>query len=199
MRKIPAWIVAVTGASLVIAATLIHSIWFYNIQKELEELRTNISKAQKGVENMWASHSLADQREANADLLFGLGNILADSSNVNQLLFSQSAVNFRGAVMSMYAATDLTILSSPPTGIQKAEALLKSGDADSYTLFKREIDRLRLISRDDINARATKIADMEARRHALIARQTQLFSIYIALNLLGLIIVMVKDLPVWKH
>ncbi len=64
--------------------------------------------------------------------------------------------------------------------------------------LKSEIDRLRLLSQTHISGRADDIRAAESRVESLQARESWVYLAYVFFNLLGLMVTMCKDLPVWK-
>ncbi len=75
--------------------------------------------------------------------------------------------------------------------------LLHQTRAD-ITAVKSEIDRLRLLSQTHIGGRADDSRAAESRGESLQARESWVYLAYVFFNLLGLMVTMGKDLPVWK-
>ena len=113
-------------------------------------------------------------------------------------LLEQAAYQLRGAVLSMWAASGESVPDTPPTAVAAADERLRNGDTDGYTSLRSEIDRLRLLSRLHLNGLADGIRASETRIESLQASESWLYLAYVFFNLLGLMVTMCKDLPVWR-
>ena len=76
--------------------------------------------------------------------------------------------------------------------------MLSEGKVNGYYRLKSEIDRFRELSANYINDQIGVIMPLESIVEALRARESFLYMTYVFFNLLGLMITMCKDLPVWK-
>ena len=101
-------------------------------------------------------------------------------------------------MLSMWAASGEPVPDIPTEAIAAAEELLREGNTNGYVSLKSEINRLRLLSQTHINERAADIRAAESRVEALQARESRVYLAYVFFNLLGLMVTMCKDLPVWK-
>ena len=195
LSKIPSWAVAVAGGVIVIAATATSTMLLYQIRTDINAMKSEIADTRRAADRLWSNHRQADQRSTSADVFFGQA---LGSDTSRSFLLEQAAHQLRGAVLSMWAASGEPVPDKPPETIAAAERQLRAGDARGYGSLKNEIDRLRLLSQKHINKRAGDIRAAESRVESLQARQSWVYLAYVFFNLLGLMVTMCKDLPVWK-
>ena len=194
--KIPSWAVAVAGAAIAIAATATSTTLLHQTRGDITAMKSKIADTRREVDRLWSSHLQADQRATTADVFFAQA-LGADASHQSFLL-EQSAYQLRGAVLSMWAASGESVPDYPPEAIAEAERLLSEGVRNGYVSLKLEIDRLRLLSQKHISGRADNIRAAESRIDSLQARESWIYLAYVFFNILGLMITMCKDIPVWK-
>ena len=83
--------------------------------------------------------------------------------------------------------------------VRKLEKRLLGGDLKAYRELKDKIDGLRLESSTAINAIAERRLSLKREIMKQESRKDHVILLQIALNLFGLTIVMLKDLPVWRN
>lgn len=98
----------------------------------------------------------------------------------------------------MWAASGEPVPDEPPEEIATFEEQLRKGNADGYASLKAEIDRLRLLSQTRLNALSSETRAAESRIASLQTRESWVYLAYVFFNLLGLMVTMCKDLPVWR-
>ena len=201
--RIPSWVVGLVGALVVIVATITSAISLHSTRADITSSRSEIATLRDRVDSLWSSHRLADQRSTAADVFLAMAlrenrNDASDASTLSVLL-DQAAGQLQGAVLAMSAASGETVPDEPPDDIRNFYAALLSGDLSGYTGLKSEIDRLRLLSQSTINQISTNVSSVELHIDSLEARESTLYMAYVFFNLLGLMITMCKDLPVWKR
>ena len=195
LSKIPSWAVAVAGAAIVIIATATSTIVPHQTRKSINVMQLEIVETRRAVDRLWSSHLQADQRSASADVFFAQ----ALGSDIGQgFLLEQAASQLAGAVLSMMAASGEPVPDVLPATIAAEKRLLVDGKAQGYVSLKSEIERLRLRSQRHINGRVDEIPAKESLVESLQARESRVFLAYVFCNLLGLLVTMCKDLPVWK-
>ena len=114
------------------------------------------------------------------------------------VLLQQSAYQLRGAALSMRAASREPVPDATPEDIAAFEKQLSEGDARGYVSLKAEIDRLRLLSQSRLNALSDEARAAGSRIESWRARESWVYLAYVFFNLLGLMVTMCKDLPVWR-
>ena len=195
LSNIPSWVVAVIGAFIVIVATATSVTLIHQTGEEIAKAKAEIMTLQDQRDLLWSSHFLADQRSTAAD--FFLAEALGESPNTSFLL-DRTAYQLQGAVLAMLVSSGEEVPGQTPEKIQKFIAALRKGDKSAYTGLQSEIDRLRLLSQSYINQLSADIRSIESRIESLDARESSLYLVYVFFNVLGLIVTMCKDLPVWK-
>ena len=193
---IPSWAIAIAGAVIAIAATAISSTLLYHIQGDIAAIKSEISDARIASDRLWRSHLQADQRSTTADVF--LAHALGAEASHQSFLHEQAANQLFGAVLSMWAASGEPVPDGPPNAIVEAKRQLHEGDVEGYVLLKSKIDQLRLLSQEHINGQADDIQAAESRIESLQVRESRIYLAYVFFNLLGLMVTMCKDLPVWK-
>ena len=195
LSKIPSWAVAVAGAAIAIAATATSTMLLHQTLVDITAMKSEIADTSRAADRLWSNHLQADQRSTAADVFFAQA---LGSDTSRSFLLEQAAYQLRGAVLSMWASSGEPMPDRPPETIAAAERLLREGNASGYVSLKSEIDRLRLLSQTHLNGRADDIRAAESRVESLQARQSWIYLAYVFFNLLGLMVTMCKDLPVWK-
>ena len=193
--KVPSWAVAVGGAAIAIIATATSTTLLHQTRANIAEASSEIAESRLAMDRLWSSHVQADQRSASADVFFA--QALAPNPN-RVFLLEQSAYQLRGAVLSMRAASGEPVPDATPEEIAAFERQLSDGDARGYVSLKTEIDRLRLLSQSRLNTLSDEVRTAESRIESWRTKESWVYLAYVFFNLLGLMVTMCKDLPVWR-
>lgn len=198
MSRIPSWAVAIAGALILIVATATSSILLHKTKERTTSIRSELKTLREQKDLFWSSHLLADQRSTAADIFFG--QALGVGSNIAFLL-GQTAGHLQGAVLAMWAASGEPVPAVPPKKIQSLHNDLRKGNQllSAYMGLKSEIDRLRLLSQSHVNRLSSDIDAKESVIQSLESRETSIYLAHIFFNLLGFIVTVCKDLPVWRN
>ena len=148
---------------------------------------------------MWDNHKLADLREAFSDQMLGM--FLAGDSQHQDFFLKQSGLYLRGSVLAMTAAAskgDREMAELQKYTVQR-EKRLSAGDIAAYRELKAKIDELRLGSAQAIETIGKDRLGLESQIGELESRRELVRILSIGLSLLGLVIVMLKDFPVWRR
>ena len=196
LQLIPSWLVGLTGALLVLLSTGLSSIFWSSLDEKIRTKQSDLTKLSKKSDLMWGSHQLGDQRVAFSEQLLGMFLV---GERRPEFFLTASGYHLRGAVLAMMTAAD----ESDDQGTLQREVgvlerRLSTGDLKAYSELRSKMDELRLKSRDAINDLAEERGTLESDIRELEAKKELVRLFSVALNLLGLIIVMLKDLPVWK-
>ena len=195
LSSIPSWAVAVAGAAIAIVATVTSTVLLHQSRASIAGERSEIAETYREVDRLWSSHRQADQRSTAADVFFA--QAIGEESS-RELLLQLAAQQLRGAVLSMWVASGEPVPERTPAEIAELEARLGKGDVGGYAPLKAKIDELRLLSQSHLNEKSARIRAGEARIEALEARESAIYLAYVFFNLLGLMVAMCKDLPVWR-
>ena len=175
LSRIPSWVVAVTGAAIVIVATGTSSTLLYQTRADIGDVRSEIAETSQEVDRLWSNHRQADQRSTAADIFFAqaLGE---DSSRL--VLLQLAAQQLRGAVLSMWVASGKPVPEQTPVEIAALEDRLGKGDIGGYAPLKAKIDELRLLSQSHLNGISAGIRAAEARIERLQGRESWIYLAY---------------------
>ena len=99
----------------------------------------------------------------------------------------------------MWVASGKPVPEQTPAEIAALEDRLGKGDIGGYAPLKAKIDELRLLSQSHLNGISAGIRAAEARIERLQGRESWIYLAYVFFNLLGLMVTMCKDLPVWRQ
>ena len=198
-RIIPAWMIGTTGAILILAATGINSVVTPNLDAAVEEQERKSAKLDSEAKNMWLSHARADDLENAAK------RQLAICSETRHSNLSSCLVNvydlYMAAILNMLAASGRDDIDDPAHE-ERAHSLLRALDADDTTNLSEVtgwISELRLQSQAGINLRRKNIKTLKEtidddRRN----RQIITLFWFPILNLTGLFLVLLSNLPIWR-
>ena len=170
------------------------------------DARLNEAQAVNGDLNAYAGqrlsqHLMAEARGATADLMFALAvDPVRNGARPNSLLLIHAGTNLHAAIRLMWLSTpgaekeNLETLSST---LDDLVAKLVSGEITAYL----EMTKI-LQDQDSRSNRASRkfVAqneESEARVRGLRRRADRVRDLQAGLNILGLVIVLLKDLPVW--
>lgn len=191
LRNIPSWSIGAFGASLVIVATLISHLAIRSVNDEIIELDSKIKEINLSVDRLWDSHKLSDNRKFSVDLFV---TQLSGPDKNQAVVLSNIADYMMGSILAMYSATDLDIPKSGPGEID----LLRQGNWDAYKKLEKLLESLRKKSIEAINKRKIQKDKLIAEKQKFEQREKAVNFWFTFLNILGLIVVLLKDLPVWK-
>ncbi|MYD31668.1 MAG: hypothetical protein F4142_02265 [Nitrospira sp. SB0675_bin_23] len=191
LKSIPSWSIGAFGASLVIVATLISHLAIRSLNDEVIKLDGKIREINLSVDRLWDSHKLADNRKFSVNLFM---TQLSSSDKNREIMLSNIAYYMKGSVLAMYSATDLNI----PKNEHREIDLLRRGDLNAYKKLEELLESLREKSKDAINKRKIQKDALIAEKQKLEHKERSVNFWFMFLNILGLIVVLLKDLPIWK-
>lgn len=197
LSRIPSWVVAVAGATIIIVATATSSTILHKTQTRIGETVSEIAQASSQFDRMWSSHLISDRRSAAADSLFGQA-LGSDSREAQNFLLKQTGYHLRGSLLAMMLAAEANVSDSTPTEITDLEKELERGNYRAFNAFKDMIDKLRLRSQKVLNDKGSTIRELQKNMQLLRRQESILYLAVVFFNLLGLIVVMCKDLPIWR-
>lgn len=197
LSKIPSWVIAVFGAAIIIISTATSSTILHNIRAGVGNGLADIAEANAQFDRMWNSHLMSDRRSSVADSLFGQA-LVSNSVEAKTFLLKQSGYHLRGSLLAMMVAADADISDETPREIDEIEEQLANGEYRAFAKFKEMINQHRLTSQKVLNDKRTMIRELQNSSELLRRQESIVHLAIVFFNLLGLIIVMCKDLPVWR-
>jgi len=169
-----------------------------SLDEVVQEIENNIDDGNTKVDLLWNNHQLADEREARGEVF--LGAYLSASPGHEEFFLVRAGTSFRGAVLAMIAAADQgERIDELRREVARLEQLMRSDVSTAYAEFKGLIDSLRLQSQRAINAESASVRTFQQNKRAEETRRDRLRLVFVGLSLLGLAMVLLKDLPVWKR
>ena len=195
---IPSWSVAVFGSFLIVLSTIIGSIFLDKKQSEIESKTEEIVKLEERFRRGWDNHILAEQRMATSEVFAGL--ISMDISNTSeQFLLPRSGKYARDAILTMYISADLVDeFDNKEAEIQHLVNALRQGNRNAYDKLFSLLDEARLESADTLNNLRIQILEITEDKIKLRSSWSYFLVISSFLNIAGLVIVLLKDLPIWR-
>lgn len=198
-QKVPAWLIGLAGASLILIATAINSLVAPNLDAKLTKLETRSTALDQEAKNLWMSHTRADDIEVTA-----MGQLtICSQMRGSPLAACHVTVSgmYRTVILNMLAASGRDV--EDPKHEKRAKLLLEkiaTSDVSSLAKVVSWINELRLESRDAINSRRENIEKLQNRITADKSSHERVTVIWSALlNVFGLLLVLLKDLPIWRR
>ena len=214
--RIPSWAVALCGSFLVVVSTVLGTVVLKKLDTDIEKISRDISQREAHIQRTLDSIRLADQKAERADLLAAL--IAKDQTHgERKFIIPRTAASILGAICTMRSSyEDITIcgddeMTMPETNSEDGRietvsmdkiALLvnefKSGNLNAYDTLVSVLAIERFSSAAKLNEEREHISKLENQRSRIRSRSKTYGIIQVSLNLLGLVIVLLKDLPVWR-
>ena len=198
LSRIPSWVVAVAGGAVVVVATAIFGLGYQQVHSEKVRLAQEAVSARDLADRLWASHLNGDRRANEGDVFraLAIGARFSGNERLAEYAFDRAAVRLRAAVQSTVAAANL---DAAPLDVRAVEERVRRGDASAYVEISDVIDDLRNQSIKEIKDLDARAAELGARTRTMDGELALIYAAHVFFNILGLCIVMCKDLPVWRQ
>ena len=200
LSKIPSWTVGLIGALMVLMSVAIGATMLRKTTHDIAMKSSMVSEYRREIDNKWSNWILAAQRKEAADLYVAdeLGIPLNANPIRDQFIRDKIAGLLQGAILAMTVASGKQVPDETPSAIQDYMDKLRSGDYSAYRFLLSEINSLEKASQDSIKQLSDNIKLKETEIIDLRNRESMFYMMFVCFNILGLIIVMLKDLPIWK-
>lgn len=203
IRAIPSWVVGACGATLVVFSVTLGSVCVRHLDASSNAVEAAIGEVTSILDRRSRQHNLARSRAESADLLAALAvDAVQDGNRPNLFLVERAGFHLGSAIRMMWVAApgekniELEALSS---AVDDLEAKLNGGDLTAY-LELTEILADRVIrSNRAIAELRQRIKRHEAQLQASRYRVNRIRDMQAGLNIIGLVIVLLKDLPIWGN
>ena len=200
-RAIPSWAVGALGASIVVFSVTVGSVWLHDMTTNINELQAGLSELNTIADNRLRQHILADSRAETADLIFALAVAFR---RVNQppdpFLLNRAGLSLKGAITTMWLSTpgpEKENLEALALTVDDLRAKLNGGDLAAYAeMTKILVDRAARSNQATREFRE-RIATGEAQTTGLRLDVEQVRDWQVGFNIIGLVILLLKDLPIW--
>lgn len=219
---IPAWVPAVFGASLILISAIVGTILLHSLQPDMKTTLEKMDSADRELKAYWEKYREADQSRIVADLLAGIidASVLdsdkqrSTTRRVAQYI-SEAICTTRRSYMEISEIIncnfgEVNFENQQPT-VNHASNSITGEDAlpeirlnlqrANLEYFERSIallGRERLSSTKKLKQLRDQKNETERYRQKLESQAQRRAVTQVSLNLLGLAIVLLKDLPIWK-
>lgn len=196
LRKIPSWRIGLLGAAIAILSTILSSVAVAWLDSAIQEHTKRATALRDKQRILWDNHQLADERLRAAAIFVALSS---QPSENRRFLLSQVASNLGGSVLAMSAAAAIANLpDEPPKEVVDNERAILGGDLSGYNELVAQVEKLRLQSQVAINGVSAEARNLDAESDKLSGWSRWVQGVQVSLTIVGLIVVLLKDLPVWK-
>ena len=195
LSKIPSWVVAIVGAAIVVVATATSSTLLHQTRESVQEISKEIAESRRRVDRLWSNHLVADRQSIAGDLLYAQA---MSENGKPEFILERAAYYLWSATLAMWIASGKHEAETMEEKLLRFKESLAHGDIRGYEQFKLKINQLRELSATNINGHTAELRAAESRIESLQSRESLLYMAYVFFNLLGLMVTMCKDLPVWK-
>ena len=199
-RAIPSWAVGALGASIVVFSVTVGSVWVDDMETNVNRLQAMLSEFNTVVEDRWRQHTIADNRAETAHLMFALAAAFPRGNQPDPFLLDRAGVSLRGAITTMWFSTpgteneNIEALSST---VDDLRAKLNGGDLAAYTEMTKILFDQDARSTHAIREFRERIAKGEAQMNGFRLDVERRRDEQVGLNIIGLVVVLLKDLPIW--
>ena len=199
-NNIPAWFVGFSGAALVLLSIAISSIRSAKIDAEIKKKRIASLDLGKKIDGRLDSFIRGNAQSISAEMLFGLFLSPIQSMQASAFLRERISKNLGEVYLTMMLAAgqDLPKDDTPLEELSCFQKRISRGDLTAFRELNGAIDGLRFKAKDALSELNKTRGKREREIASLEAKEKRVRHLATGLNLLGLIIVMLKDLPVWK-
>ena len=198
-KNIPAWSVGFFGAALVMLSTAISSIRLAQIDAKIKKKGKACSDLGEKIDGMLDAFIRGNTQSISTEMLFGLFLAPNQSPKSSAFLREQISKNLDEVYLTMMLAAGQEMPKDTlPEELTGFHERIRSGDLTAIRELNGAIDGLRWKSKDALSKLQKTRKNREREIVSLEAKEKRVRHISIGLNLLGLVIVMLKDLPVWK-
>ena len=221
---IPSWAIGVAGAALVIVSAALGAVVLAGVDADVNEAQRKISALNERTQRLAEIRLLADQQAAIALNFIAVGMDSHSSAILSGMTRGSSFVLERGgqhlldAVREMWRATgadaddgtdvnvavdEICVNEAGEDWESVAEGHLEKagqqGGVDAYNAMYSILGEHRKHAACVIAYQRRQIVEHEARREELRVQHGRVRGQQITLNILGLVIVLLKDLPIWRR
>ena len=222
---IPSWVIALSGSCLVVISTAVGTTHLTNLDAQKIKISNDIVQREAEFRETYDNHKLADQKATTADLLAGLvaQNLPVHpdkGDGYDRFIVPRAARYILDAICVMRSTHQVLevcgdeklsapehnrVIDQNPDEIRPMPSIatlysqLQSGDLDSFDALVNILSYDRNASASKLNEQKTHIAQREKDRAAVESKLTTYRTVQVSLNLLGLVIVLLKDLPIWRN
>lgn len=199
-NKIPTWWVAVFGTLLAVLSTVIFEIVVQSIDTRI---RTNVGRTEtvnQIVQTLRDDYKLSNRDAEMAGVYFAL------SSQVDEyqrpLVLWQARASFGNAITRLSFLTQEDSLprnlEELRSGVERSMKQLIEGNSEAFQDISTFLNKLRAHSRIVKEKKDEEVRRLKRNYESSNSRRDLFRRLQVSFNILGLLIVLLKDLPIWK-
>ena len=203
---IPSWFVAVAGASLAILSTVVLTLVVEQANGKADELTQTIADLENEFGAQLQRYVRSERLEMMADTMAAFISF-RDQTIVDRFVLPRTGKYAVGTIEVLQGTARYVTFPMVPAPKQPVDALmenannlaqqLSAGDLNAYDALATLAEDEQGIVAHRINEIRTRIGEAEVKRVESRARAARWRYIQVSLNILGLIIVLLKDVPIW--
>ena len=169
------------------------------MEPNVNGLQAGLSELNTTADNRLRQHLLADSRAETADLMFAIALAFRRGNQPDPFLLNRAGVSLREAITTMWLSTpgekeNLEALSST---VEDLQAKLNGGDLAAYAEMIKILADQGVRSNQAMREFRERIEKDEAQITGLRQRVERWRDEQVGLNIIGLVVVLLKDLPIW--
>ena len=199
--KIPSWWPVFLGTCIVAVSTTISTTGLLSWQPEINEKRSNLSKYRNMRELIWDMRQQGDEQETTANLFAALESGRAKKEDKLPTLFAKIAEGdltkryLNASLSSMKAAYESTV-TTQGSGLDSLDAILAEL-VDKHRNIREQIRKYRKRSTRKLEGLNAKIVKEEKALTRLSKKESKMQVVWSLFGVLGFVITMCKDLPIF--
>ena len=193
---IPSWLIGLLGTGVILVSTFLSSVISVSIEDSIESLQNAIDDSYRITSTKWENYKSGERRRAFADQF--MARIFATPHIETEKHSVELAVRYLGGAVSAFATVIGGETDETRSQVQSLEERIRAKDADAYvelTHLIRNLEEKALIA---INQVRDERAKLQKEENSNKKKRESVRIWFVALNILGLAIVLLKDLPIWR-
>lgn len=201
LRAIPSWAVGVVGACIVVVSVTLGSFGLRYLDTQLNETEAVIEELSAVSEMRWTQHALAEGRAETAEVIVALSvSSVRAGNDGSPLLLNLAALHLEDAIEMMWLATPGARKDEVPSSeIEEWRIKLNDGDVLAYAEIAKLYHEQGRRSNQAIGDLRRDIAQHKERVAGFRRQVERIRDLQAGLNVLGLVVVLLKDLPIWSR
>ena len=184
---------------MVVVSVTVGSVWLHDFDTQRNELQAEISELNAIADRQQRHHIQADETAETADTMVAFAlYAVRDGKRPDPFLVNRAGVYLKRAITTMWVSTvgaerDEALFST----VEDLRAKLNGGDLAAYDEMSKIFNEQAIRSNRAVSEFREEIAEYEAQVMGLWLRVDRVRDSQAGLNIIGLVIVLLKDLPIW--
>ena len=184
---------------MVVVSVTVGSVWMHDFDRNLNRLQAGISELNAITDRRLRQHIQADRTAETADAMVAFAlYAVQEGKRPDPFLVNRAGVFLKRAITTMWVSTpgaegDEALSST----VEDLRAKLNGGDLAAYYEMSKIFNEQGLRSNHAVSEFREEIAGHEAQVRENRLGVDRLRDLQAGLNIIGLVIVLLKDLPIW--